>query len=236
MFRGLCGPGAMLLAGLFTLTAPCPAQDYREAREEMVAQQIESRRITSPAVLRAMRSVPRHEFVPRAMRHLAYRDHPVPIGHGQTISQPFIVAFMTEAAQPMRKDRILEIGTGSGYQAAVLAEIADTVHTIEIIPELAESASERLDRLGYEHVLTRQGDGFFGWPEKAPFDVIVVTAASELIPPPLIEQLSDHGRMIIPVGTPFFKQSLLLVEKRNGEVTTTTLLPVRFVPLTRSSE
>ncbi len=228
--------GCLLVFGTQTLTPPVAAQDYQDARHEMVRDQIERRKVTSPAVLRAMRSVPRHEFVPTQLRSQAYADHPVPIGYGQTISQPFIVAFMTEAVRPRRKDRVLEVGTGSGYQAAVLAEIVDTVYTIEIVPQLAESAEDRLSRLQYKNVMVRHGDGYHGWAEVAPFDVIVVTAAAEHVPPPLIEQLKDGGRMIIPVGTPFIMQYLILLEKSNGEVKTTSLLPVRFVPFRRAKE
>ncbi len=202
----------------------------------MVSTQIERRGISNPSVLRAMRTVPRHEFIPENRRRAAYEDQPVPIGYGQTISQPFIVAYMTEIIQPRKAHRVLEIGTGSGYQAAVLAEIVDEVFTIEIIPQLAESATERLNRLGYENVRTKQADGFHGWSEHAPFDAIVVTAAASHIPPPLIDQLKDGGMMIIPVGTPFLVQSLMLVEKRNGQVKTRSMMPVRFVPFKRSKE
>ena len=181
-----------------------------------------------------MRSVPRHLFVPEDRRRQAYEDHPLPIGYGQTISQPYIVAYMTELIEPRASHRVLEIGTGSGYQAAVLAEIVDSVYTIEIVPELAESAAERLDRLGYDNVRVRQADGYFGWEEHAPFDAIVVTAAAEHIPPPLVAQLKDGGRMVIPVGSPFRTQTLMLVEKgRRGRVTTKSLAPVRFVPFRR---
>ena len=224
----------LLLSAVHLSLPTSRAQDDEASRLAMVQDQIRARGISNPGVLRTMRSVPRHEFVPPDLHHQSYRDHPLPIGYGQTISQPFIVAYMTEAIQPGENDRVLEVGTGSAYQAAVLAEIVDSVFTIEIVPELAESAAERLSRLGYDNVTVRHGDGYFGWPDKAPFDAIVVTAASEHIPPPLIEQLKDGGRMIIPVGTPFLKQSLILVDKRDGKVTTTSLLPVRFVPLRRA--
>ncbi len=224
------------ILGTHLVVLPSTAQDYKDARHEMVRDQIQRRKITNPGVLRAMRSVPRHEFVPSQLRSQAYADHAMPIGYGQTISQPFIVAFMTEAVQPRRQNRVLEVGTGSGYQAAVLAEIVDTVFTIELIAQLAETAEERLKRLGYDQVTVRHGDGYHGWPEEAPFDVIVVTAATDHVPPPLIEQLKDGGRMIIPVGTPFIMQYLILLEKSDGEVKTTSLIPVRFVPFRRAKE
>jgi len=209
-------------------------QDYATERLAMVREQIQRRGISNPTVLRALRSVPRHEFVPDDQRGLAYRDRPVRIGYGQTISQPFIVAFMTEMLELHHSSRVLEIGTGSGYQAAILATIIDTVFTIEIIPELAGQAGERLARLDYSNVNVRQGDGYHGWPSSAPFDAIIVTAAAQHIPPPLIEQLRDGGRMIIPVGTPFLVQSLMLVEKSGDKVKTRSLMPVRFVPFRRT--
>jgi protein-L-isoaspartate(D-aspartate) O-methyltransferase len=180
-----------------------------------------------------MRSVPRHLFVPPSWIDDAYDDRPLPIGYGQTISQPYIVAYMTELVKPRRGQRVLEIGTGSGYQAAVLAAIVDSVFTIEIITELAKPGAERLKTLGYKNVVVKNADGYFGWEHKAPFDAIVVTAAAEYIPPPLIAQLKDGGAMVIPVGTPFLVQTLMLVEKRGNKTTTRSLIPVRFVPLTR---
>lgn len=184
-------------------------------------------------VLRAMQQVPRHEFVPEGERRHAYDNRPLPIGHGQTISQPYIVAIMTDLLNLEPGDRVLEIGTGSGYQAAVLAEMSAAVYSIEIIPELAERARHVLDRLNYRQVTTRVGDGYFGWEQQAPFDAIVVTAAADHVPPPLIKQLKPGGRMLIPVGSRFLTQQLVLVEKStDGEVTTRLLLPVRFVPLT----
>jgi protein-L-isoaspartate(D-aspartate) O-methyltransferase len=180
-----------------------------------------------------MRAVPRHRFVEPDLAGAAYDDRPLPIGFGQTISQPYIVAVMTELAAPGPGKRILEIGTGSGYQAAVLAEAGALVYSVEIVPELAASAAARLQRLGYAAVEVRQGDGYFGWPQHAPFDAIVVTAAAEFIPPPLVQQLAEGGRMVIPVGTPFFVQTLMLVEKQGGRTVTRSLLPVRFVPLRR---
>jgi len=211
------------------------AQNYSAPRNRMVETQIQRRGIEDEAVLRAMRTVPRHLFVPERYVQRAYEDRPLPIGYGQTISQPYIVAYMTELVRPRPGQRILEIGTGSGYQAAVLAEIVDSVFTIEIVSELATAVTGRLDRLGYHTVTVKHADGYHGWAEHAPFDAIVVTAAAEHIPPPLIEQLKDGGRMIIPVGSPFFTQTLMLVEKRDGEVRTRSLVPVRFVPFTRAN-
>jgi len=202
----------------------------------MVRVQIERRGINDPSVLEAMRSVPRHRYVPDVQSDMAYGDFPLPIGYGQTISQPYIVAYMTEVIEPAAGQRVLEIGTGSGYQASVLAEIVDEVYTIELVPELANRASELLSTLEYDNVLAKNADGYFGWPEMAPFDAIVVTAAAAYIPPPLIEQLKDGGRMIIPVGSPFLTQTLMLVEKSRGKVTTHSLLPVRFVPFRRAGE
>ncbi len=207
---------------------------YREARERMVRTQLEARGIDDRRTLQAMAEVPRHRFVSAGLAAKAYDDGPLPIGYGQTISQPYIVALMTELARPGPGRRMLEVGTGSGYQAAVLAEAGAEVYTLEIIPQLAESAAKRLSALGYDRVRVRTGDGYFGWNEHAPFDAIIVTAAAEFIPPPLVEQLKDGGRMIIPVGSPFFVQTLMLVEKRDGETRTSSLLPVRFVPFRRT--
>jgi protein-L-isoaspartate(D-aspartate) O-methyltransferase len=186
-----------------------------------------------PRVLSAIATVPRHEFVPTALRSLAYQNRPLPIGHGQTISQPYIVAIMTELLKVNSQSRVLEIGTGSGYQAAILAELVNEVYSIEIIKPLAEQATTRLARLGYINVKTMHGDGYYGWEQYAPFDAIIVTAAASHIPPPLIKQLKVGGRMIIPVGSRFMAQELLLVKKDEGEkITTRQILPVRFVPLT----
>jgi len=199
----------------------------------MVKEQIENRGIKNQSTLDAMKKVPRHKFVTLDMIDRAYNDGPLPIGYGQTISQPYIVAYMTEAIDPKPGQKVLEIGTGSGYQAAVLAEIVDSVYTIEIITELYKSSEKRLSELGYKNVLCRNADGYYGWKKFAPFDAIIVTAAAEHIPPPLIEQLKDGGKMIIPVGSQFLNQSLILVERNGEEITTTSLLPVRFVPFTR---
>jgi protein-L-isoaspartate(D-aspartate) O-methyltransferase len=204
-----------------------------QRRERMVREQIASRGIEDPAVLAAMRAVPRHLFVPARLRAMAYEDQPLPIGFGQTISQPYIVAFMTEVIRPRKDHVVLEIGTGSGYQAAVLSKIVRRVHTVEIVEELAESSATRLRALGYGNVAVRQADGYHGWKAHAPYDAIVVTAAAEHIPPPLVAQLKEGGVMIIPVGSPYRTQYLMLVEKRDGEARTRTLMPVRFVPFTR---
>jgi protein-L-isoaspartate(D-aspartate) O-methyltransferase len=181
-----------------------------------------------------MGAVQRHRFVPPTYVSNAYDDRPLPIGYGQTISQPYIVASMTESIRPRPEHRVLEIGTGSGYQAAILAAIVRNVYTVEIIPELGGTAGDRLRNLGYKNVEVRIADGYDGWPEQAPFDAIVVTAAAEYIPPPLLKQLKEGGRMIIPVGAPFFTQMLMLVEKKGGEITTRQLMPVMFVPFRRS--
>ncbi|MHC1744012.1 MAG: protein-L-isoaspartate(D-aspartate) O-methyltransferase [Syntrophobacteraceae bacterium] len=215
---------------------------FRAAREEMV-REIEgdvrrtSERIGKTAldsrVIEIMAQAPRHEFVPMAERSHAYENRPLPIGYGQTISQPYIVAIMTDLLKVGSGSVVLEVGTGSGYQAAILAEYVRSVYSIEIIEELAETAAERLRRLGYHNVQVRAGDGYYGWKEHAPFDGIVVTAAANQIPPPLLDQLKPGGRMIIPVGGPFFVQQLMLVEKgQQGEIQTRQVLPVAFVPLT----
>ncbi len=209
------------------------AQNFERKRENMVRQQIQNRGIDHQATLRAMKNVERHLFVPRGQQRRAYDDGPMPIGYGQTISQPYIVAYMTQLVNPGPEDRVLEIGAGSGYQAAVLAEIVDRVYTIEIIPELGNQAKQLLESLNYENVEVIVGDGYFGHEEQAPYDAIVVTAAAEYIPPPLIAQLKDGGKMVIPVGSPFLVQTLMLVEKHGDKITTTNLMPVRFVPFTR---
>lgn len=209
---------------------------YADSRRRMVTEQLVSRGISNPRVLEAMRRVPRHEFVPALMRPAAYTDRPLPIGHDQTISQPYIVAFMTEALRPAATDRVLEIGTGSGYQAAVLAELVAQVLTIEIVAPLGERAREDLARLGYRNVQVKVGDGYEGWPEHAPFDAIIVTCSPEHVPQPLVEQLRDGGRMIIPVGSQAFGQELYLLEKRGGKVERRAVLPVRFVPMTGKAQ
>ena len=204
-----------------------------EARARMVRDQIanDARGITNERVLAAMEKVPRHEFVPEAVRKQSYDDGPLPIGYEQTISQPFIVAFMTEKLEPKPTDRVLEIGTGSGYQAAVLAELVAEVRTIEIIEPLAHRAEADLKRLGYTNIFVRAGDGYQGWPEAAPFDAVIVTCAPEQVPQPLIDQLKDGGRMIVPVGE-IGAQELVMFHKRGGELEKRAVLKVRFVPMT----
>jgi protein-L-isoaspartate(D-aspartate) O-methyltransferase len=216
----------------FILSTLCQ-DEYAGLRYQMVATQIEARGVTNQKVLNAMKKVPRHLFVPEDLQSSAYQDRPLPIGLGQTISQPYIVAYMTEAIRPKKTDVVLEIGTGSGYQAAVLGEIVKEVYTLEIIPELGLMARERLQILGYENIHAKVSDGYHGWSEHAPFDAIVVTAAAEEVPQPLIEQLADGGRMIIPVGAAFEVQNLVMVTKKNGEVKQKRLFAVRFVPFTR---
>jgi len=200
----------------------------------MVETQIAPRGIADPAVLRAMERVPRHRFVPVEYHYQAYADHPLPIGYGQTISQPYIVALMTQLLRLSPEDRVLEVGTGCGYQAAVLAEIVAEVYTVEIVPQLAEEAGRRLAELGYSNVHAREGDGYEGWPEHAPYDGIIVTAAALETPPPLIEQMADGGRLIIPVGASFGYQELWLLEKEGEKVRRTSYGGVLFVPLTRA--
>jgi protein-L-isoaspartate(D-aspartate) O-methyltransferase len=234
----------LCVASVVSGTAIPADAPYRSARAAMVEEIAADVRLTSqslnkkaldPAVLTAMTTVPRHEFVPAGLRDVAYENRPLPIGHGQTISQPYIVAVMTDLLKLEPGQRVLEIGTGSGYQAAILAKLGGEVYTIEIIADLGEQARLTLARLGYRNIEVRIGDGYYGWKEHAPFDAIVVTAAASHIPPPLITQLKNGGRMIIPVGSRFMVQQLLLVEKdASGEVTSRQLLPVRFVPLTGS--
>jgi protein-L-isoaspartate(D-aspartate) O-methyltransferase len=207
---------------------------YKAKRENMVAQQIQDRGVSNQQVLKAMRSVKRHLFVPPESIPNAYNDRPLPIGYGQTISQPYIVAYMTEVIDPKPDFKVLEIGTGSGYQAAVLAEIVKDVYTIEIVSQLGTAATKRLNELGYKNIKVKIDDGYNGWKEHGPFDAIMVTAAAEYIPPPLISQLKDGGKMIIPVGSPFMTQTLMLVEKKGNKTSTKSLLPVSFVPFTRS--
>jgi protein-L-isoaspartate(D-aspartate) O-methyltransferase len=206
---------------------------FKKRREELVSQSIQKRGIKDKTVLSSMNKVERHLFVPESNIANAYRDRPMPIGYGQTISQPYIVAYMTEAINPKPEFKVLEIGTGSGYQAAVLAEIVKEVYTIEIIPELGNAAAARLKKLGYNNINVKIADGYFGWKEHAPYDAIVVTAAAEFVPPPLLEQLKDNGKIIIPIGSPFMNQNLMLIEKKGKKITTKNLLPVVFVPFTR---
>ncbi len=231
---------AMVVA-LWSPARPAPAQNadpYAAPRAALIAELRDQGREDAgaatrldPSVLAILARVPRHEYVPASERRNAYENRPLGIGYGQTISQPYIVALMTTLAKPRAGQQILEIGTGSGYQAAVLAETKAKVHTIEIVAPLATQAAQRLRR--YPNVTTRTADGYYGWKEHAPFDAIVVTAAASSIPPPLVEQLAPGGRMVIPVGSSFFTQTLLLVEKdERGRVRTRQVLPVRFVPLT----
>ena len=234
-----CLAAAVLLAGAFEAGA---GDDFEDERRAMVADirviarnvgPVAGKSAIGPDVLDVMERIPRHLFVPEGVRSHAYEDRPLPIGFGQTISQPYIVALMTDLLDLKGGEAVLEVGTGSGYQAAVLAHLVRRVNTIEIVPELAEISARRFEALGYMSVSRRQGDGYYGWPEKAPFDAIVVTAAASHVPPPLIAQLKPGGRMIIPLGNHFFTQVLMIVEKgRDGAVRTRQLLPVRFVPLT----
>ncbi|MBM4053537.1 MAG: protein-L-isoaspartate(D-aspartate) O-methyltransferase [Planctomycetes bacterium] len=203
-------------------------------RKQMVERQIANRGVIDEKVLEAMEAVPRHLFIPEPVRYYSYFDQPVPIGHGQTISQPYIVAFMTELLQPDENDVVLEVGTGSGYQAAILARIVKQVYTIEIVEELGNHAKRQLQTMGFDNIAVKIGDGYNGWPECAPFDAIIVTAASEKIPQPLIDQLKPSGRMVIPVGGVFEIQELMLITKdATSKVVKKSIIPVRFVPLTR---
>jgi protein-L-isoaspartate(D-aspartate) O-methyltransferase len=207
-------------------------EDFAKKRQRMVERQIKARGVTNKIVLEAMEKIPRHMFVPEKYRQFSYYDQPLPIGQGQTISQPYIVALMTELLDVDKDDIVLEIGTGSGYQAAVLSVIIHELYTIEIVEELGVQAGERLKDLGYDNVNVKIADGSLGWPDKAPFDGIIVTAAAEKIPEPLIKQLKPGGRMVIPVDSSFFGQDLLIVDKdKAGNIITTKTIPVRFVPL-----
>ncbi len=226
----------------FCVALSAQAGEFDDARRQMVREVLADAAATasytgsstfSPAVVAAMEKVERHRFVPLGLAALAYLNRPLPIGHGQTISQPYIVALMSDLMKVKAGDKVLEIGTGSGYQAAILAEMVGQVYSIEIIEPLGKQAGERLQELGYRNVKTRVGDGYYGWPEAAPFDAIMVTAAASHVPPPLIKQLKPGGRMVIPLGTQFMTQSLMLVEKQqDGSVTSRQILPVAFVPLT----
>jgi protein-L-isoaspartate(D-aspartate) O-methyltransferase len=245
VLQRLCLMLSGMLAGLSADSQQAVAADtdvYASARQRLV-REIErdvrdtaeylNRRELDERVMAAMASVPRHEFVRPQDRHRAYENRPLPIGYGQTISQPYIVAIMTDLLDPAPGCKALEVGTGSGYQAAVLAKLCDDVYTLEIVEELGKQAGPRLERLGYENVHVRIGDGYYGWPEAAPFDVIVVTAVAGHIPPPLLKQLKPGGRMVLPLGTRFTTQQLVLVRKlEDGRITTRQLLPVAFVPLT----
>jgi len=205
--------------------------DTAAARLEMVETQIRRRGITDPRVLDAMLSVPRHRFVPDDHQHEAYDDHPIPIDSGQTISQPYIVAYMCECVRIHATDRVLDVGTGSGYNAAVASQLAARVYSVETVTELMRRAEATFRELGYDNIILRHGNGYYGWKEEAPFDAIIVTAAARRIPPPLIEQMAEGGRMIIPLGGHFFTQALTLVEKHGNEIVRQEVMPVRFVPL-----
>ena len=226
---------AMLLLLFAAACQAKPDNDFDVARRGMVEEQLAGRGIKSHAVLEAMAAVPRHEFVPENVRKFSYADEPLEIGYGQTISQPYIVAFMTELLDPQPADRVLEIGTGSGYQAAILSRLVSEVYTIEIVEPLAKRAAADLKRLGFKNVEVLAGDGYKGWPEHAPFDGIIVTCAPDHIPQPLVDQLRDGGRMIVPVGSPGM-QELFLLRKRGGKVERAAVLPVRFVPMTGKSD
>ena len=220
---------ALSVPGLLSAAQEDP---WTGARLAMVKEQIEREGISDPRVLQAMREVPRHSFVPAGVRSRAYEPRPLPIGEGQTISQPYIVGFMTEILRLKPSDRVLEVGTGSGYQAAVASRIAREVYTVEIFESLAASSRRTLFELGYRNVQVRQGDGYYGWEEKAPFDAIIVTCAGGHIPPPLLRQLANGGRMVMPVGGPFLTQNLVFLEKRaDGSVSQRNVLPVAFVRL-----
>ena len=238
--RGLTALAAWPLALAIACAAPHDLESQQDSfaalRAAMVMDQIARRGVSDARVLAAMRSVPRHLFVAPGEEPHAYDDSPLSIGHGQTISQPYIVALMTELVRPRADDRALEIGTGSGYQAAVLSRVVGTVYTIEIVEALARAAEQRLKALDYRNVVVRAGDGYAGWPERAPFDVIVVTAAPDHVPQPLVEQLKPGGRMVIPVGSLYEGQDLELIEKDlSGAISTRQITPVRFVPLRRGS-
>lgn len=224
----------LILLCVFLLSQSIIAQeDYKTLQKRMVKEQIQDRGVSHLPTLTAILNVPRHEFVPKNLRSQAYLDRPLPIGNGQTISQPYIVAIMTAALKPKKLDRILEVGTGSGYQAAILAKIVDSVYTIEIVRVLALAAKKRLRKLEFENIIVRAGDGYHGWPEKEPFDAIIVTAGAETIPQPLLDQLKVGGRMVIPVGPHRGVRQLVLVIKKKDKIVKKNLMAVRFVPFTR---
>jgi protein-L-isoaspartate(D-aspartate) O-methyltransferase len=207
-----------------------PKGDYKVMREKMVETQIKARGVKDPRVISALLKVERHRFVLEEYLNSAYADQPLPIGEGQTISQPYIVALMTELLELKENEKVLEIGTGSGYQAAILAELAKEVYSIEIIESLANTAKKRLSELGYQNINVKAGDGYLGWPEAAPFDAIIITAAPDHIPKPLLDQLKEGGRMVVPVGT--YAQELKKIVKRSGKIETTGIISVIFVPMT----
>jgi len=234
----------LLVIGCLAMSSACGQTSYDAQRQALVEELRDDSRLVekygapplSERTLAALEQVPRHEFVPDSQKRYAYQNRPLSIGAGQTISQPYIVALMTDLAEVTKDDVVLEIGTGSGYQAAVLSELAGRVYTIEIVEELGRRAASTLERLGYDNVTARVGDGYAGWPDHAPFDAILVTAAPEKVPQPLIEQLAVGGRMIIPVGAENETQTLqVLTKEDNGQVSTSNVIAVRFVPLTRGS-
>jgi protein-L-isoaspartate(D-aspartate) O-methyltransferase len=231
-FRGLIASLAAILIGVYEAKLAVAQDAHTKAREGMVKNQLIAGGITNSEVLKAMSDIPRHEFVPAAVRPFAYMNGPLPIGHGQTISQPFIVAFMTQALELTKDDRVLEVGTGSGYQAAILGKLCKEVYSIEIVPELAQSSAQLLARLGFENVHVKAGDGYLGWPERAPFDAIIVTCAPDHLPEPLVNQLKEGGRLIIPIGGEGTIQQLVLLRKMEGKVLRENMLDVRFVPMT----
>ncbi|MDM9631723.1 protein-L-isoaspartate(D-aspartate) O-methyltransferase [Robiginitalea aurantiaca] len=225
----------LLLICLMFLQEGFAQQDYTALREVMVREQLEARDISDSSVLAVMRRIPRHEFVPEDYKDLAYNDRALPIGEGQTISQPYIVAYMTQVLGVQEGEKVLEIGTGSGYQAAILSELGGEVYTIEIVEPLGMAAKRRLKALGYRNVTLRIGDGYNGWPEVAPFDAIMVTAGAETLPQPLMEQLADGGRMVIPIGPHGGVRQLTLITRKNGKFKSEKLMAVRFVPFVRQS-
>ncbi len=226
----LCG--VIVFLGLFCFLSVSFGNDkYSQMRLRMIEKDIKGRGISDKRVIKAMSKIPRHLFVPPRYRNRAYGDHPLPIGEGQTISQPYIVALMTEALKLKPTDRVLEIGTGSGYQAAVLAEIVKEVYTIEIRENLAKRAESLLRKLGYNNIKVKHADGYFGWEEYAPFDAIIITAAANHVPPPLIEQLKEGGRLIIPLGSTLYFQTLTVITKKDGQLRAEQICPVSFVPM-----
>jgi len=226
----------IILSLLLILSVFLQPDEHTSERKKMIDEQIIARGITHRATIRAMEIVPRHKFVPVELEELAYRDSPLSIGFGQTISQPYIVAYMTASLDPQESDTVLEIGTGSGYQAAILSKIVAQVYTVEIVEPLALQAKERFEQLGYTNIKSKLGDGYHGWKEYAPYNAIIVTANVEYIPPELINQLSEGGKLIIPVGSNEGNQNLILITKINGKIKKKVLLPVRFVPFTREKE
>jgi len=227
----------ILIILLLQTCAACDVNDYASQRDKMVKEQIIARGVENPLVIKAMEKVPRHDFVPLRLKPYSYKDTPLFIyDRGQTISQPYIVAIMTELLELRASDRVLEIGTGSGYQAAILAEIVRDVYTIEIIPKLVKRAKKALEEQGYKNIHVRLGDGYKGWPEMAPFDAIIVTCAPDQIPQPLVDQLKEGGRMIIPVGRQGDNQKLVKVSKEEGQVLTRVVMDVKFVPMVKGSD